>query len=995
MDVVSSLRTLPSLCDTLQHLHRLANSPDFLYGITSYLLIIRKFVSSCSASLPFTHADERAPHRASAGRGTMREDGSHSSSAGGALSLSRSTSTRLLSSARTVGARATASGILSAKTSNASALPTAKRQLLPVNGNGKEGAQLAWKSQVQSHQPSKARQIAGGGRTSASQVVSSGRQQHTSLPSRVAGTAPERPASETATIEANSSMPLRRSITSPAVASGLRSPPPAAAATGRVQGEPVKRRYSVMEDCELEGGSHAKRPHLASQLATAYPGVGQVSDGIASEPTRRLSLKPRRSMLAQPPGSTSSFGLSKDSHLSKAPVEAAKSQTLAASNPFGHCPPVLAEGNSASLIPFARSPTKFGLTMPREFKFTAGSSAQLRGAGEQSVQNSADLPSSQTGEGRGPEFTGSLRRSHTLHTSLSRAGPSYAIQGQKQSGSVRALDLSAVLPEATQTHVEEGSGARGYLSPSRQHRLQEQPTLRRSITPIQRSDMLRSDLMVRTLESPTKSADPGIALTSSAAYPAASVFLSRSAAARRAVSMEDGEGQSVFSETGQRLLLPVTIASDTAAFTSGDSALPSAAQLLPSPLKRSRSPDLERPTADHEDSAMGGSCRNNKLSMTKSASVSALSSSSSGRTRFSQRRASRLASESISATMRPKGGSEDAETEANDRPASRHVSSKLSVGQTLVGPGAARSASSTAVASREGQPILMRTSPSSCTFPDHSTDIEHTRSATSLDMDTSVMSMSGHESLSNLNALLCKMSLPRRRSSTGISSSSRLPSSKPASGLNLLDQHAEREEHISGEGSQYLKESGRRAPLVPRYASATASSDAKSGNQAPSSSSKGDPRQVPAISALRRSSTGLPGPRRASLLPIASISQAARQVLGEASDPSRLGPLGSFVSDPAACEAAAEPRLESLAGTEGTVHGERKEKHSTALGGVVAFVDVKTSAGDEAGGLFVDMLRSLGAKVGCSGYTGPALHPLVDAKSASSSDRSWHGRRRQ
>jgi hypothetical protein len=101
------------------------------------------------------------------------------------------------------------------------------------------------------------------------------------------------------------------------------------------------------------------------------------------------------------------------------------------------------------------------------------------------------------------------------------------------------------------------------------------------------------------------------------------------------------------------------------------------------------------------------------------------------------------------------------------------------------------------------------------------------------------------------------------------------------------------------------------------------------------------------------------------------------------------------VSDPAACEAAAEPRLESLAGTEGTVHGERKEKHSTALGGVVAFVDVKTSAGDEAGGLFVDMLRSLGAKVGCSGYTGPALHPLADANSASSSDRSWHGRRRQ
>ena len=492
--------------------------------------------------------------------------------------------------------------------------------------------------------------------------------------------------------------------------------------------------------------------------------------------------------------------------------------------------------------------------------------------------------------------------------------------------------------------------------------------------------------MVRTLESPTKSAGPGMGPASSATNPTASVFLSRSAAALRAVSMEEGDfsracegkqGQSVFSDSGQRLLPPVTIASDAAASTFKNPTLPSAAPPLPSPLKRPRSPDLERSILEYEDSAMGGSRRNNKLSLTKSASVSALSSFSSGRTRFSQRRASRVASESISATLRGKGVAENAEPEANDVPAKRQVAFTPSIGQTLPGPDGSRSASSSIpVASQEGQPVLTVTSPSSCTAVDHSTDIELTRSGTSLDMDTSVMSMSGHESLSNLNALLCKMSLPRRRSSIGISSSGRLPSStRQASGLNLLDQHAEREEQTSGDGSQYLKKSSRGPTLVPRYASATTSSDARSGNRVPSSSSKGAVRQSTAISGLRRSTTGLPGPRRASLLPIASSLHAARQGLDEATDPARQGSLGLFVSDPAACEAAVEPRLESLAGAESTVHKERKAKQSTALSDVVAFVDVKTSAGDEAGGLFVDMLRSLGAKVNRSGYACIASHP--------------------
>jgi 3-deoxy-D-arabino-heptulosonate 7-phosphate (DAHP) synthase class II len=43
-----------------------------------------------------------------------------------------------------------------------------------------------------------------------------------------------------------------------------------------------------------------------------------------------------------------------------------------------------------------------------------------------------------------------------------------------------------------------------------------------------------------------------------------------------------------------------------------------------------------------------------------------------------------------------------------------------------------------------------------------------------------------------------------------------------------------------------------------------------------------------------------------------------------------------------------------------------KVEKCTILKDVVAFVDVKTAEGDEAGGVFVDILRGLGARVGIS-----------------------------
>lgn len=54
-----------------------------------------------------------------------------------------------------------------------------------------------------------------------------------------------------------------------------------------------------------------------------------------------------------------------------------------------------------------------------------------------------------------------------------------------------------------------------------------------------------------------------------------------------------------------------------------------------------------------------------------------------------------------------------------------------------------------------------------------------------------------------------------------------------------------------------------------------------------------------------------------------------------------------------------------------TDHSATQANHSGSqirlevLKNVVAYVDVKTAEGDEAGGVFVDILRSLGARVSC------------------------------
>ena len=214
-----------------------------------------------------------------------------------------------------------------------------------------------------------------------------------------------------------------------------------------------------------------------------------------------------------------------------------------------------------------------------------------------------------------------------------------------------------------------------------------------------------------------------------------------------------------------------------------------------------------------------------------------------------------------------------------------------------------------------------------------------------LEMDTSIMSVSGQASLATLNSLLSRMSIPRSRSR------------RRSLGLQLLDERAEMEEEI-------LAESGGAASSVfgsssrsggPGFAAGTASSTARyalsyTGTSKVATAPVRAPARSCADSISSGSNSALPsrrvslvdvGTRRGSLLPLASASNAAQAALR---------------SPPATLAATATDTATSGNGS------------GSALKEVVAFVDVKTAEGDEAGGVFWEMLRSLGARVGvCPG----------------------------
>lgn len=207
-----------------------------------------------------------------------------------------------------------------------------------------------------------------------------------------------------------------------------------------------------------------------------------------------------------------------------------------------------------------------------------------------------------------------------------------------------------------------------------------------------------------------------------------------------------------------------------------------------------------------------------------------------------------------------------------------------------------------------------------------------------LDGDTSVMSTSGLSSLANLQSLLSRMSRPSMSRRT----SAAFPQA-PTS-LTRLPEQAEGEEGTIGSASSATGQTGpstRPIAGLPRYAAPTSSSAAR---QSKGSNGPGEADAVTydmqafrAKEPRKRTSRGVPEVRRGSLLPMAV--NAAQRI--------------TVRPDPVATNA--KPDAPALKVS--------KAERCSILKDVVAFVDVKTAEGDEAGGVFVDILRNLGARV--------------------------------
>lgn len=234
----------------------------------------------------------------------------------------------------------------------------------------------------------------------------------------------------------------------------------------------------------------------------------------------------------------------------------------------------------------------------------------------------------------------------------------------------------------------------------------------------------------------------------------------------------------------------------------------------------------------------------------------------------------------------------------------------------------------------------------------------------SLEMDTSIMSSSGQASLANLQSLLSRMSIPRASISRRSSANS--------STLHLLDERAEIEQEMLASGNVHPDNKmttevtgASTSRAVPRYAAPTTSSTARfalsyTNPGVPVRSSYALQKQKHAeVAALglpipiqrgipthRKISNPPPGAVRGSLLPLASSTSAAQNAIKRSSS----SPTKEMDVD--------KPKAAADAGD-----GVIKPEKSTTLKNVVAFVDVKTAEGDDAGGVFVDILRSLGARV--------------------------------
>lgn len=240
----------------------------------------------------------------------------------------------------------------------------------------------------------------------------------------------------------------------------------------------------------------------------------------------------------------------------------------------------------------------------------------------------------------------------------------------------------------------------------------------------------------------------------------------------------------------------------------------------------------------------------------------------------------------------------------------------------------------------------------------------------SVDADMSVMSEAGNTSLANLQSLLNKMSLPRL--SSGLLANKRresmLPVAPASQSLGLLDERAELEQQYHASARSVTE--GHKGQM-PRYAAATRSSIARGSqpvSQQPDASNHRQAFTLHRSISDRRASWGVPQPRRGSLLPLVSNSNAARaaNALGAAKATSHATETKSMDVDvDAAAATSSSVDKENMATDTPQLVVSHEEQADTAavLKGVVAFVDVKTAEGDEAGHVFVEILRSLGARV--------------------------------
>ena len=213
--------------------------------------------------------------------------------------------------------------------------------------------------------------------------------------------------------------------------------------------------------------------------------------------------------------------------------------------------------------------------------------------------------------------------------------------------------------------------------------------------------------------------------------------------------------------------------------------------------------------------------------------------------------------------------------------------------------------------------------------------------------DTSALTEVGNESLAHLQSMLTRMAMPRTSSAFLAEHRRTSMLQRFSNTTNMLDALHEVPEQAP---ARPVQPADRRRP---RYAAATASSTARARtNSVP---------QANAVTKLPHSASITSLPRRGSLLPIASNIRAAQaaNARGDAvaateqseAIPAAGAGMATDATDAEAAPAAATPPKPVPQATH------------TLLKGVVAYVDVKTAEGDEAGGVFVDILRSLGARV--------------------------------